>query len=88
MDPDEKLKLDERGFTLLNSTLSSPKTKLEIPTNSYVDYKPDDPSLTKNTAHVDFNKTNLDNVRFVKVNTMPAVREHLTPKFYVHQATF
>ena len=24
----------------------------------------------------------LDNVRFVKVNSMPAVREHVTPKLY------
>ena len=43
------------------------------------------PSIIKNTAHVDFNDQNLDDVRFVKVNSMPAVREHLTPKFYVDQ---
>ena len=40
----------------------------------------------KNTAHVDFNEKNLDNVRFVKVSSMPAVREHLTPWYFVDQA--
>ena len=42
----------------------------------------------KDTAHVDFNKKNLDNVRFANVNSMPAVREQLTPKYYVDQAFF
>ena len=45
-----------------------------------------DSSLIRNTAHVDSNDENLDNVRFVKVNSMPAVREHLTPKYSVDQA--
>ena len=44
-----------------------------------------DPSTIKNTAHVDFNDKNLDNIRFVKNNSMPAVREHLRPNFYVDQ---
>ena len=34
LDPDEKLK---RGYELLNSTLTTLKTKLEIPTKNYVD---------------------------------------------------
>ena len=42
--------------------------------------------MIKNTAHVDFNDKNLDNVRFVKVNSMPAVGEHLTAKHYVDNA--
>ena len=42
----------------------------------------------KNTTHVDFNDKNLDNVRFVKVDSIPVVREHLTPKYYVDQAIF
>ena len=37
LDPNEKLKLDEQEFMILSSTLTSPKTKKEIPTNSYVD---------------------------------------------------
>ena len=73
LDPDEKIKLKERGYTLLNSTLTSPKTKIEIPNKNYLDYKFNDPSIIKNTAHVDFIDKNLDNNRFFKVNSIPAV---------------
>ena len=45
-----------------------------------------DPSTIRKTAHVDFNNKNLDNVCFVKLNSVPAIREHLTPIFYVDQA--
>ena len=86
LDPDEKLKLDEQDSIILNSTLTKAKTIKEIPTKNYVDYKFDDPSIMKDTTHVDFNDKDLDNVRFVKVNSMPAVREHLTPKNYLAQA--
>ena len=41
-----------------------------------------DQSIIRNTAHVDFNDKNLDNVRFVEVNSLPAVRERLTLKFF------
>ena len=41
-----------------------------------------DPSIKKD-SHVDFNVKNLDTVRFVEVNSLPAVREHLIPKYYV-----
>ena len=74
LDPDEKLKLDEQDSIVLNSSFTLPKTILELPTKNYVDKKFNDPSKTKNTAHVDFNDKNLDNARFVKVNSMPAVQ--------------
>ena len=45
LDPDEKLKLDEQDSIFLNSTLTSPKTIIEIPTKNYVYYKFVDPSL-------------------------------------------
>ena len=35
--PDEQLKLDEEDPIFLNSTLTSPKTIIELPTKSYVD---------------------------------------------------
>ena len=53
---------------------------------SYVDSGLNDPSIKRNTTHVDFNHENLDKVRFVTVNGLPAVREHLTPKFYDDEA--
>ena len=37
LDPDEKLKLNEQVSTVLNSTLTSPKTIIGIPTKNYVD---------------------------------------------------
>ena len=53
---------------------------IETLSKTFIVYKPNDPSIIKNTAHVDFNDKTLDNLRFVKVNSMPAVREHLNPK--------
>ena len=80
-DPDEKL---EQDSIILNSTLTSPKTILEIPTKNYVDSKFNDPSIIKNTDHVDFNDKILDNVHSIKVNYYPTLDEQLTPKLYVN----
>ena len=80
LDPDEKL---ERGHILLNSTLTTPKTTLEIPTKNYVDNKFNDSSIIKNTDHVDFNDKILDNVHSIKINSYPTHDHHLAPKFYV-----
>ena len=44
-----------------------------------------DPSIMKNNANFDFNVKSLDNVGFVKMNSMPAVGEHLTAKCHVDQ---
>ena len=80
LDPDEKLKQDS---IILNAILTSPKTIIELPTKNYVDIKFNDPSIIKNTDHVDFNDKKLDNIGWVKVNKMPAIEEDLTPKVYV-----
>ena len=83
LDPDEKLTQDSKN---LNSTITSPKTILEIPTKIYVDNNFNDPSIIKNTDHVDFNDKILDNVHSIKVNSYPTLEEHLTPKIYVDNA--
>ena len=57
----------------------------EPASNLYVDKKFNDPSIVKNTAQVDFHVRNLDNIRFVEINSMPALGEPLTAKFYVDQ---
>ena len=49
LDPDETLKQDT---IILNSTLSTPKTIIELSFKNYVDKKFDDPSILKNTDHV------------------------------------
>ena len=45
-----------------------------------------DPSIIKETAHVDINDENLDSVHSIKINTFPTIEEHLTPKYYVDNA--
>ena len=66
--------------------LPDPISIREAASKNYVDNLFNHPSIIKNKAHVDFNDKNLDNVRFVKVNSMPAVGEHLTAKYYVDNA--
>ena len=68
-----------------NSTLTSPKIILEIPTKNYVDNKYNDPSIIKNTYHVDFNK-DFYIVQSIKVNSFPTLEQDLTPKIYVDNA--
>ena len=83
LDTDEKLTQDT---IFLNSTLTSPKTIIEIPTKNCVDNKFNDSSIKKNVDNVDFNDKNIDNVGWVKVNKWPRAAEHLTPKIYVDNA--
>ena len=80
LDTDEKLTQDS---IVLNSTLTSPKTIIELPTKNYIDNKFNDSSIIKNTDHVDFNDKILDNVHSIKVNSYPTLDHQLTPKFYV-----
>ena len=85
LDPDEKLKQD---ILIPNSTLTSSKTKIELPTKYYVDNKFNDPSIIKNTDDVDFNDKILNNVKWIKANSFPTIPEHLTAKIYVDNALF
>ena len=66
--------------------LTDPISIREPASKLYVDNKFNDPSVIKNNAHVDFIDKNLDNVRFVKVNSMSAVGDYLTGKYYVDNA--
>ena len=66
--------------------LQEPSITREAASKFYVDNKLNNPSLIKNVAHVDFDDKALDNVRFVKVNIMPAVKELLTAKYDVDNA--
>ena len=81
LDPDEKL--NEWDSIVLNSTFALAKTITKLPTKSYVDRKLNDPSNIRNNTYVDFKDKNLDNVRFVKVNSMLAVRKHLISRHYI-----
>ena len=83
LDPDEKLKQDS---IVLNFTLTSRKTINELATKSFVVNKFNDPSIIKNTDHIDFNDKTLDNIRFVKVHRIPTREEHLTPILHVDKS--
>ena len=82
LDPEGKLKLDEQDSIILNSTLTLPKTKNELPTINYVDNKFNDLSNVRNNTHVDFNDKKNDKFRFIKVNSFPATPGHITAKSY------
>ena len=84
LDTDEKLTQDT---IVLNSTLTSPKTKIKLPTKNYIDNKFNDPSIIKNTDHADFNNKYLDNVRMITVTELPEWPNDLTPKIYVDRAS-
>ena len=62
-------------------SIREPASKLSV------DNKFNDVSILKNTAHNDINDKNLDNDRFVQVNSMPAVGEYLTAIYFVDQAS-
>ena len=55
---------------------------------NFFDNKFNDHSLIKNAAHVDFNDKNLNNVCFVKVNSIPTLEEQIKPKIFLDQAEF
>ena len=48
----------------------------------YVDNLFNDPSIVKNSAHVDLNDRNIANARFIQVNQLPQIDSHLTAQFY------
>ena len=73
----------EQDTIVLNSTLSTTKTKIELPTKNYIDKKFNDSSIIKNTDLVDFNNKFFDNVRMISVNEMPEWGNDLTSKLYV-----
>ena len=66
--------------------LPHPTCIREATSKSFVDNKCNDPSIILNTAHVDFNLKNLNNVRVFKVSSFAAIPKHLTGKTYVDQA--
>ena len=84
LDPDEKLKLDEQDSKILNSTLTSPKTIIEIPTKTNIDslhdgnernrrdlglsFYDEEVDLVKNNQDNDFNDNKITNVKSITSN--------------------
>ena len=63
--------------------LPDPISIREAASKNYVDNSINDPSIVKNTEHIDLNDRNITNVRFLQVNQWPQIDSHLTPKLYV-----
>ena len=61
-------------FKLKN--LLQPTTIRKAASRLSVDFTFNNPSKIKNIAHVDFIDKNLDNVRFIKLNSYPVIGEH------------
>ena len=49
----------------------------------YVDNLFNDPSIVKNSAHIDLNDRNITNARFIQVNQLPQIDSPLTAKLHV-----
>ena len=86
LDPDEKLKPDEKDSLILISTLTSPKAIIELPTKSYVDSlhegtrKKSDLSSVFNDQENEVDISTLNNLDSVSVNRNPTSDDELTNK--------
>ena len=69
-----------------NKNLPDPISNREACSKKYVDNLINDPSIIKNTAHIDLNDRNITNARFTQVNQLPQIDSHLTAKLYVDKA--
>ena len=63
--------------------LPDPLSIREACSKNYVDNSFNDPSIVKNTDHIDLNDRNITNARFIQVNQWPQIDSHLTAKLYV-----
>ena len=63
--------------------LPDPISIREATSKKYVDNSFNDPSIIKNTTHIDLNDRNITNARFIQVNQWPRIDSHLTPKLNV-----
>ena len=67
-------------------TLPDPLSTSEPASKNYVDNNFNDPSIFKNSVHIDLNDRNITNARFIQVNQWPQIDSHLTAKLYVDNA--
>ena len=66
--------------------LPDPISIRQATSKNYVDNLFNDPSIVKNTTHIDLNDRNITNARFIQVNQLPQIDSHLTAKLYVDNA--
>ena len=96
LDPNEKLDLDNQDSIILNSTLTSPKKIIEIPTKAFidslheekersrkdlgVDFHDESSDLLKNNQDNDLNDNQLTNLESLVVNREPSSDNELANK--------
>ena len=99
LDPDEILDLDNQDYIILNSTLTTPKTVIEIPTKAYIDnlheenersrrdlgidFYDESNDLVKDIQENDFNDNKLINIDSITVNREPNSDNELPNKKYI-----
>ena len=66
--------------------LPDPISIREAASKNYVDNLLNEPSIVKNTGHIDLNDRNITNARFVQVNQWLQFDSHLTPRLFVDNA--
>ena len=88
LDPNEELNLDEQDSVIPNSSLTSPKTIIEIPTKNYVDSFHEssrnrrDLSSVFNDLDNEFDKNKITNLVSIIVNRDPSSDIELANKKY------
>ena len=89
LDPEEKLNLDKQDSIVLNSSLTLPKTIIEIPTKNYV-YRVHESSRNRrdlssvfNDQDNEFDKTKLTKLDSITVNRNPSSDNEVSNKKYV-----
>ena len=99
LGPDKKLTLHEQNSIFLNSTLTSPKTIIELPTKSYIDslheenernrrdlgidFYDESNDLVKNNQYNNFNDNKLTNINSITINNNPTDDNHVSNKKYI-----
>ena len=63
--------------------LPCPQENSDAVCKSYADNLFNDPSILKNTVHIDLIDRNITNARFIQVNQLPQIDSHLTAKLNV-----
>ena len=66
--------------------LPDPISIREPASKHYLDYLFNDPSIVKNTEHIDLNDRIITNASFIQVNQLAQIDSHLTAKLYVVNA--
>ena len=59
--------------------LKDPIRIREAASKKFVDTLFNDPNMIKHTSHVEFNDKNLNEIRFIKIKSLPAINQHRTP---------